>query len=282
MAALIDLHNDAITSLTAKRFKKYIKNAEKIGITSVFTSIWTTDMQDPLELIKKYKHLLDHMDVGVELLLHIEDAWFVNYDNIDELLAHRPDSIGLTWNMNNSLAGGANADGGLTPLGEHFIERLVCDDIIVDLAHLNTKSFYQVAEMLRKHNRPLLCSHTCFDAINTHPRNLDCRQVKTIVASDGLVGLTLVGEFLTTNKSATMHDVYNHVKYFIDTFGDDNLAIGTDFFGIEKRNLPKGLRRYKDFRRFRKFLLDQGLDIQTIEKIFWRNANRFLGSYNKI
>jgi len=248
---LADLHNDAITKLSQRQFFKYIKSARKIGIETILVSVWTTEMQNPMQQIREYSKLLDE-----GLLLHIEDAWFVNEDNIEELIELRPFSVGLTWNENNNLAGGAYADGGLTPQGIAIIEKLTANGIHIDLAHLNRKSFFQVTKVLK--GQKLLCTHTCFDEVHPHPRNLTAKQIQTIVDSGGIIGLTLVRDFLGSGG------VWAHIKYFLENFGEDNLGIGTDFFGT--KNLPKGFKKYKHFHRLKKHF-----DETTIAKIFHIN-----------
>lgn len=266
---LIDLHNDAITNLLPKQFAKYAARCQKAGVDTILVSVWTTEMHDPLKIIKECWRIVDSVDTQIKLLLHIEDAWFVDEENIDELIVLKPFSVGLTWNTRNALASGAHADGGFTQLGRNVIQKLINSDVLIDLAHLNKQSFFEAVEIMGGHK--LVCTHTCFEDVNPHPRNLDRCQIQTIVDSGGLIGLTLVGEFLSSGKSAAMQDVYNHIKYFVDNFGESNLCIGTDFFGTT--NLPKGLRRYKDFPRFKKFLLEKGLGHTTIDKIFHINCN---------
>jgi membrane dipeptidase len=260
-----DLHNDAITEISAKKFTRYVKTAEKLGVTTILVSVWTTNMKQPMQEIQKYRQQLSNINTKINLLLHIEDAWFINEQNIHQLISFKPFSVGLTWNSNNDLAGGANEDGNLTPLGKSIIETLSANNILIDLAHLNKQSFYQTTEILN--GSKLLCTHTCFHAVHPHPRNLDHAQIQTIVDSGGLVGLTLVTNFLGGD------DVYTHIKYFLDNFGENNLSIGTDFFGTT--NLPKNFRSYKHLRRFKKFLLKKGLPETTIDKIFHINYHDF-------
>ena len=272
---IADLHNDAITELSSKKLKHYIIKAQNTGVETILISIWTTKMYDSLNEIAKCQRILANMQTSVKLLLHVEDLWFVNEDNIDELLKYKPFSVGLTWNNKNSLAGGALAEETLTPLGKILIKRLVKAGIHIDLAHLNKKSFWQVIALLQKidpHVR-FLCTHTCFEEITTHPRNLDTKQVQAIVNSGGLVGLTLVGEFLSKKKQVTFLDVYKHIKWFITYFGDKNLAIGSDFYGT--KNLPKRLKNYGHFKHLRKFLLRKGLSSQTIDNIFYLNVQKY-------
>jgi microsomal dipeptidase-like Zn-dependent dipeptidase len=182
----IDLHNDVITNLSHARFLKYIAHAQEGGVRAVVVSVWTTRMENPLDQIREARR--------------IEDAWFITEENIDELIACGPFSVGLTWNDRNNLAGGAHSDGSLTPLGKSIIEKLVAPNIIIDLAHLNRQSFFDVGDILRKHKQPLLCTHTCFAEVHPHARNLDRDQVQAIVDSGGIIGLTLVGDFLSTQR----------------------------------------------------------------------------------
>jgi membrane dipeptidase len=252
---LVDLHNDAITNLSPKRFLKYIKHAKKVGVETILISLWTTQMENPIQRIREYKGLL-----GDNLLLHIEDAWFLNETNIDEFIELRPFSVGLTWNEKNALAGGAYSNGGLTKLGKGIIQKLVASGIHIDLAHLNRKSFFGVAKLLD--GQKLLCTHTCFDEVNKHPRNLNRKQIQTIIKSGGLIGVTFVQDFIGGGG------VLAHIKYFLDNFGSDNLAIGTDFFGTT--NLPKNLKKYNDIRRLKKHF-----NATTMDKIFHINWYEF-------
>ena len=242
METFIDLHNDAITVLKGKKFRCHVMTAETMDVT-IIASIWTTNLKNPMRQIKKHAKTIKEMG----MLLHVEDAWFISERNIDELMALRPFSVGLTWNYNNPLAGGAHDDGGLTDLGRAIVSKLDNSGIRIDLAHLNKKSFYDVAKLLK--GRKLFCSHTCFSDVHPHARNLDRAQIQTIVDSDGLIGLTLVPEFLGG-------DIQNHIDYFIKNFGDANLAIGTDFYGCNVEpnynnylHLPENVR-HKNARRF--------------------------------
>jgi len=272
-----DLHNDVITEISSEKFSGYVRRMKKVGVETILISVWTTNMENPVRELVRCKGLINNiMEYGGQcprLLLHIEDAWFIDKINIDEIIALKPYSIGITWNDKNKLAGGANSEGKLTSFGKKIIERFVKSNVVVDVAHLNRKSFYEVVDIVKKHGGKLFCTHTCFDEVNPHPRNLDGKQIQTIIDMGGLIGLTLVGDFLNPCGNATMHDVYNHIKYSVQNFGEDNLAIGTDFFGTE--NLPKGLKKYKDFKRLKKFLIKKGFCQVVIMKIFYVNAKKF-------
>ena len=266
MVEFVDLHADYIL--------RHIKGAEKAGVRAALASVWTTEMQDPIQEIKSYRKIIDGLDSSVKLLLHIEDAWFLDESNIEELIELRPYSVGLTWNYNNDLAGGAHGDGRLTELGRRVLKKFVASGVVIDLAHLNRASFWDVVGELG--GRRLLCTHTCFDEVNPHNRNLDRKQIQTIVDSGGIVGLTFVGEFLGIDGATDDFEIlFNHIKYFIENFGEDNLAIGTDFLGAAR--FPRGLCAYKDLRGLERFLLGKGLNKRTINKIFCENGSRTTG-----
>ena len=230
---IVDLHNDI----------------------EILQSVWTTELPDPIHEIQKRR-------------LHIEDAWFITPDNIDQVISMRPYSIGLTWNHDNALAGGAHGTGRLTDWGRTVIKQLTDANIKIDLAHLNRPSFFDVAAILK--GTPLLCTHTCFDEVHPHPRNLTRDQIQTIVDGNGLVGLTLVGRFLGGRR---FRDIYKHIKYFIDNFGENNLGIGTDFTGVY--DLPYRLKKYTHFARLRRYLSRHGIKNETIDKIFEGNFHEW-------
>lgn len=259
MMKIVDLHNDALLELPPKRLAKHVK-----GVDAILLSVWTTKLSNPMDTIKQKQELLKNIK---HAKLHVEDAWFLTPENIKEFIALRPYSVGLTWNNKNTLAVGAKARGGLTNWGRTAIKELEAAGIQIDTAHLNRQSFYQFAKIT---TRPILCTHTCFDAVNTHLRNLTAEQVKTIIKSGGVIGLTLVPEFLTKNTTyCGYNDIINHILYYLSIDKEGNhLCIGTDFYGTKQ--LPKGIRGYRSFTTLRKKMQGAGISKEIIDKIFWR------------
>lgn len=265
-----DLHNDAIVELNKNEFIKYIVEAEQSNVKSIFLSVWTSKVKNSIEEIGKHFDVIKNIKSKIDLKLHIEDAHFLNMKNIDRLIELKPYSIGLTWNYKNKLAAGAFANARLSRLGKTMVETLEENNIQIDLAHLNERSFYDVANIS---NKPLLCTHTCFDEINIHQRNLNYNQIKLIEESKGLIGFTLVPKFLNGTNKATYDDILKHINYFLDNFDENILAIGTDFFGSDY--LPKNLNSYKHFDNLKTYLKNNGLTEETIDKIFYKNVENF-------
>ncbi|MBQ8468807.1 MAG: membrane dipeptidase [Clostridia bacterium] len=270
MNYIYDLHNDYFTSIKSARVKnKYLSSAQKVAKT-LATVVWTTefDAQKSLETIKRAKILTGERDFT---FLAIEDLGFASKQSLLEIANENPKYCGLTWNYNNNLAGGALEYGDLSEFGKFAIKLFETRNICIDTAHLNEKSFMSLATITEK---PMLCSHTASYFINNHPRNLKDYQIKIIADSGGIVGLSLVSEFLSGKKKSTLDDYVKHVDYLVNKFGIEHFAIGTDFYGT--KHLPKGIKNYFDLeKKLTEKLTNLGYTKDDILKLFYQNAEKF-------
>lgn len=239
---IFDLHNDALTG------GGKAKNGDTIY------AIWTTNLT--------YQKVVQIAFDNKNKMLAIEDCG-VFIDHLTEISNFDFMYAGLTWNGFNGLAGGANSIEHLSEQGKQLISILNDSRLVVDTAHLNRASFYEVAEQANK----IICSHTCFYDVNKHPRNLTREQISVIIERGGIVGLCFVSDFLGGNS---VNDVVKHIDWFLDCFGDKHLSIGTDFFGTA--NLPKGLTTYKSFERLVLAMIRRGYSDATIHNILYGNA----------
>ena len=271
MINIFDLHNDFLTSkMSIKQKQSYINRSKKQGVNNILSAVWTTKMRgrqifDELYQAKEFckNYLLD---------LAIEDLYFVTPNNIDKIIELKPKYAGLTWNYENRLAGGSNSYSGISQSGEDVIRKLEQNNIQIDTAHLNEKSFMRFANIT---NRPILCSHTAFYSLNKHYRNLKDYQLKIICESGGLVGLCFVKDFLSEHKKVTVSDIAHHIDYFVCKFSIDCISLGTDFYGTD--NYPKGINGYKSIIKLQNSLEQLGYTPSSIEKLFYKNAQRFFG-----
>ena len=256
---LFDLHNDLITSgLDASGMREAAKGYSHAlrGAVLVFWSSKSTGLPPQADMPK-----------GKNLYFAVEDLYFFTPDNDDELLRYSPVYCSLTWNYDNALAGGAYGDGGLTELGRETVEFLNKNKIAVDAAHLNRKSFYEVAERAER----FIDSHTFISDLFKHPRNISFSMIDIIVRGGGLVGLTPVRSFMGNN--ADLNSYVRGIDVFLQRFGDDNLCIGTDFNGSV--DFPYELKSYDGFRQVEEYLLKSGYSNKTVDKIFYKNAVKF-------
>lgn len=263
---IFDLHSDILTE--EKNEKKITKHLTKNKNIAITLALWTTKLSQNTieEKLNQYKTLAS---TNSNIKLAIEDFCFAQNFDIQNIIELKPLYVGLTWNKDNALAGGCEGCGHLSDLGEDYIKALNQNKIVVDTAHLNEKSFMEVANAADE----IICSHTAFSGVFDHKRNLKDYQIKMIIDRGGIIGFNLVSHFLSPNKKSDKFDVLRHIEYFIDKYGDDNLSLGTDYFGSP--DIVKSLNSYKKLEGIEKELKKIGYSEETIAKIFYQNAERY-------
>lgn len=261
---IYDLHNDLLTyPMPLAEIKAQMEKDAENAAMPIY-AVFTTRLKEPLSFCEVARRATPFGKFA------IEDIGFATERNIDRIIALRPMYCGLCWNNDNPLAGGALGDGELTPLGKKIIDRLNEANICIDTAHLNRKSFWKVMESEPKR---VICSHTAVDFANSHLRNLTKEQIYAIIMCGGIVGITFVSEFLSDRGQATVDDLCRHIVSFLATFGEDSLAIGSDFYGTKYG--VKGIYDYEDFGILKDSLERAGVKERAIEKIFYLNAVRY-------
>lgn len=163
-------------------------------------------------------------------LLSVEGAGLLGgrLDRLKELKQAGVSFLTLTWNGENRIAGGAGSNGTLTAFGADVVREAERQGIVIDVSHLNRKSFWQVCNVAR---RPFIATHSNADKICPHPRNLSGEQVKEMISRGGLIGLNLYPAFLSSEEDCKSSDFLRQIEYFLDAGAAECLAIGTDFDG---------------------------------------------------
>ncbi len=246
---IADFHNDFLTKFNLSECNEYLKKCELEGVTLVFASIFTSEFKgNKFEKVKKYINKAKKLKTKIKLLIHIEDIGFLTKENLDEFLSLGVYSCGLTWNGKNVIGGGAFSEGGLTKFGAVVVKKFFENNILVDLAHANKQTFWDVIKLAQTYKKPVVVTHACFSEVNEHPRNIDKLQIKAVIKLGGLVGMCLVSEFIDGSMHAPLKNVKNHINWFYKNFGKKHLAFGTDFNGTEK--LPRALKGYGNLNKF--------------------------------
>lgn len=265
-----DLHNDLITERDFEFSKKHLsKNRDYL--TSVVLAVWTTktdynNYKSISSLINKYKNI----STDISLMFGIEDASCIDEKDYHLLSNNDFAYVSLTWNYDNCLGGGAFGESGLSKQGRTLLNFLYKNGIVLDLAHANQKTFWDIIDM---YDGKMICSHTCFDWIRPHKRNITIEQTKVLVDRDALIGLAFVNDFLKEGEKAEVGDIIRHIDSFVQKFGCDNLAFGTDFFGTQ--NLPKNIDdNYSSLAILVEKLQAIGYNEAVIKKIFFENFYR--------
>lgn len=283
---IFDMHNDILTSdLPSKYCHSILKRSEN----KIVCALWTTNLHGNIlsgvikqsKIIKKidncYFALEDLHFLCDENNRYVSDSKKCLYSNKAEVrcaeIALKLSTIpilyaGLTWNYDNCLAGGALGSGRLSDSGREVIQILTAAGIIIDTAHLNSQSFYDVLD----ETDSVINSHTAADEVTSHLRNLDAQKIHLIIERGGIIGVTPVKDFIGGNK---ISDYINHIDYFVQKFGADNLSIGTDFYGTTPLD---ELNEYKSFEIIKEKMEKLGYPIGVIEKIFYKNAENYFAN----
>jgi membrane dipeptidase len=166
---------------------------------------------------------------------------------------------------------------GLSAFGKAVVRELNRLGMMVDCAHVSTKSMHDV---LDTSSAPIVFSHSNARALCDHPRNVPDDVLDRLPANGGLVMTTFIPDFLNeatrrwmmplrtalagrftaeTQFSAiaererrygplpraTLAHVADHIEYIAQRIGPERVGIGSDFFGAP--TTPQGL---EDVSRF--------------------------------
>lgn len=252
---IFDLHNDILTSGFTDYELQNRVNREWLNNNKIICAIWTTLLSMD-EFVLKSKYVRDN-----KIISAIEDCQVLS-DDFDIMLISKPLYCSLTWNLDNSLGGGAYGKNGLTEKGKSFIEFLNKHNIALDLSHLNEKTFWQAIDIADR----VLVSHSALNVLKKHCRNLNDLQIEAIIKKDGIIGLTPVPDFIANGNIKGYLDA---VEYFIKKFGNKNISIGSDFYGT------KGIVGLENYCELIQSINNLVADEKICRKILFDNASGF-------
>ncbi len=184
-------------------------------------------------------------------ILHLEgcDCLEENMANMEFFYELGVRSASLTWNGENALASGCGSSGGLKPFGKEVLSFLENNHMLVDAAHLNDESFWDV---LKTAKGPVVSSHSCARTLCNNERNLTEDMFRALMLTGGGVGINFYTMFLNGTQKADLTDVLRHIDYFINLSAGKGVGIGSDFDGIEYA--PVGLSGTEDLINLEKIL----------------------------
>ncbi len=236
-------------------------------------AIWIKDnCKKPFELykeiLKDIKEKLKKSPQRLTSYFAVEGGAVIEHD-IERLYALKKDGIKLltlTWNGENNIAGGVNSGKTLTGFGKRAIKEMNKLGIACDLSHLNTKSFYKVAENSEK----IIATHSNCYCVCPHKRNLNDAQIKLIYEQKGIMGLCFYPDFLS---GEVYEKTYENIFYLCDKGYEDIIAIGSDFDG---GRMSEKLDNISKIPELYSFLQRKGLKNELLHKIFYKNAHNFI------
>jgi membrane dipeptidase len=281
MQSVFDAHPDEIEPATTAADIERIVNAQKIAAFLTIEGGHTID--DDLRVLRMYYRL------GMR-------------------------SMTLTHARNTNWADSANdtpAHNGLTDFGREVVREMNRLGMLVDLAHVSDKTFYDALAVTSK---PVIVSHSSMRAISNVPRNVSDEMLRALAKNGGVIGIcfgmgfinpkdaeklksatateaeapALTGkaldeyaaanarELFGTRASvvATVQDVADHFDHAIDVGGIDHVGIGSDFDGIA--GTANGLEDVSKVPALVAELLKRGYSETDLKKILGGNFLRVI------
>lgn len=183
-------------------------------------------------------------------------------------------ALSLTWNHRNLFADGAGeeaAGGGLTRAGRELVQELSRKGIILDLAHLSTRCFFEALDLT---GQPPLVSHANARQLCDHPRNLTDEQLKALASRGGIIGLSVYPYFISGESKAGLEQLLDHFVHIAGLIGVEHIAFGSDFDGIGCT--VDEIQDVSGYAALPEALCRRGFHPREVDLISWGNVKRIL------
>jgi membrane dipeptidase len=158
---------------------------------------------------------------------------------------------------------------GLTEIGAAVVDRCAERGVIVDLAHADDATIFDVCDHTR---RPVVVTHTGARALQDFARFVSDDIVRAVAATGGFVGLW---PFRFRHKGiADLAEWTAHAEHLVDLVGPQHLALGTDTNGVP--GTTAGYDDVRDLAALVNAFADAGLEGDDLANVLGGNALRVL------
>jgi len=210
---------------------------------------------------------------------------------LDQWVAGGVVAIGMAWWHQSRYAGGNGTDhtkasNGLTDHGRTLAKRMDELGVVHDLSHLSQRA---TDELLELTDQPVIASHSNSRALMGDPdtlanqRHLSDATIAEICRRGGVIGLNLLGDFVTTDlvkpQRALIADCVRHIEHVCTIAGSrEHIGLGSDMdggFGAD--GLPEGINTPSDLVILADALREAGWGDDDLAGFAHGNWDRFWG-----
>jgi membrane dipeptidase len=233
-----------------------------------------------ISIVRAYEDLERNLHDGtLSVVLHLEGADAIREDLADLKTYYTAGvrSLGPVWSRPNPFGSGVpfrfpsspDTGPGLTDAGRNLVRECNRLGILIDLAHITERGFWEVAALSN--------SHAGVHALCPSSRNLTDPQIDAIGQSNGLFAIIFEpGNLRRDGKPGTdipITEIVRHITYVVERIGIDHVAFGSDFDGAD---IPDDLRDAAGLPKLLDALSQSGFSDDAIAQIAYRNWFRLL------
>jgi len=308
--SLIDTHCDTAFELY-HRSQGILKNdcqisledAEKYDGYAQFFAVWANSKRTDDECFEDFIAIIDNLKGEIQAnsdkislslsfeemksawgqgkraaFLAVEDARILGgrIERLDILRKRGVKYLTLLWGGKTCIGSSHDCEGGLTDFGREVVRKCFDLGILPDISHANEEVSDEVSAMALERGKPFIASHSNSYSLFPHPRNLRKKHLDAIIASGGIVGISLCPYHLrdmSDGGECTALDVFAHIDSYMELGAEDVLGLGCDLDGTD---LPSGFSGVGDLYKIADICLSHGYSEETVEKIFYKNFYTFL------
>jgi len=157
---------------------------------------------------------------------------------------------------------------GLTAAGRDYVEALEARRILVDLAHVNGRGFWDALDALGS-STPAIVSHTGVRGVHDVWRNIDDAQIRAIADTGGVVGIMYHAGFLGESSADA---VVRHLEHVVNVGGEGCAALGSDWDGLIVT--PRDMRTVADLPVLVRAMAARGFSDEAVAGIMGANYLR--------
>jgi membrane dipeptidase len=180
-------------------------------------------------------------------------------------------------------AGGTSTELGLGFEGKQLLLEMEKLGILLDLTHLSDESFWEALDCFGGF---VLASHNNCRALVPHQRQFDNRQIRAILAREGVIGVAFDNWMIRPgwtrgareNERVTLAHVAEHIDFICQLAGNSqHAAIGSDLDGgFGREQSPADLDTIEDLQHIPEILTKRGYSDTDIASIMHGNWLRLL------
>ena len=303
---LFDLHCDTATRLLDEKQNLYdnslhvsLKRAEYLEKYIQVMAVWTNknisdeegflrffevvknletetgNIESIAHIVKNSMELANCINTGrVPLILGVEDARILSNDieRLSILSSFGVKVLTLNWYGKTCIGGGHDTHIGLSNFGIRVVKQCFELGIIPDISHCSFEGAKMTLDLAIEHHKPIIASHSDAYSISSHTRNLKDDDFKKIIGLEGLVGINLCPEHLSSNANVGVGDVIKHIEHYLSLGGEKVLAMGCDLDGT---NLPAGINGIEDIYKIANEMQRLNYSTDLVDDIMYNNAFNF-------